>query len=486
MSILRIFFFLSIAFTRFLYSQEILKEGYKVFPLPKNINTNNQEFGPSLTSDGKTLYFYSKRGSEYTDLYKSKLINGQWSNPISVDSLNSPYDDQSPYVYGQEQFIIFSSNRDGSLEFRLPNGQLGVSRDLYYSENINGRWSQPATLSDRINSEEMEENPYLHGNDLFFTRYPFGDPNSAKIYKAPLIGNNLYSAEPLPSPINLPGTSNFAAVVSPDGKYLYFSSNRPGGYGGYDLYRSKINSDGSYSAPENLGPEINTAGNEAYLIVNPTDNSLLFCRKNPNESYDLYAAIKDEVENPPEPVSNEPKVARIPPSKPIKKIPDVKAKSNLGIKLEPEIPTIQSDTKPPLLSMEEDKNPPMKNPVIESIAETLRVKKKLSLNNINFEQNSSDLKSESLPVLDAIRDFLMDYTENRIKVTGYTDLTGDLVFNVQLSWDRAEAVKKYLISKGIKPYRIHTDGKGSTQPLVNGTDPESNKANRRTEFTLID
>jgi outer membrane protein OmpA-like peptidoglycan-associated protein len=466
----------------YIVSVEILSQTlspkFTVFPLPKNINTQNQEFGPSLTSDGKTLYFYSKRNSNYTDLFRSRLINGKWSDPELMNSLNSPYDDQSPFVYGLEQFIIFSSNRDGSLEFQLPNGQMGVSRDLYYSEKIDGRWSKPATLSDLINSEEMEENPFLFGNDLYFTRYPFGDPGSAKIWKAPLLGNNLYPAEELPPPINIPGTSNFAAVVSKDGKYIYFSSNRDGGYGGYDLYRSKILPNGSYSEPENLGPEINTEGNEAYLIFSPADDSILFCRKNPNESYDIYAAKWDD-DTPKE--IEEPEVAKILPNKPNKKIQDPKEKNELVEKLEPEIPSQESIAKKPIKPIPKDDFPEAVN-----IAETLKTKKKLSLNSIQFEQNSSELKAESVNSLDAIADFLQEFTENRIKVTGHTDLTGDLVFNVQLSWDRAESVKKYLISKGVKAYRIHIEGKGSTQPLINGTTPEANRANRRTEFTLID
>jgi len=110
-------------FTTSIYSQMKVPPTFKVAPIPGNINTSNQEFGPSLSADGKILYFYSKRNSNYTDLYKSILKDGKWSSPIELRSLNSPYDDQSPFVYGNEEFIIFSSNRDGSLEFKLPSGQ---------------------------------------------------------------------------------------------------------------------------------------------------------------------------------------------------------------------------------------------------------------------------------------------------------------------------------------------------------------------------
>lgn len=426
----------------FIFSMHSAPE-VKVSPLPGNVNTELQEFAPSITLDGKSLYFYSKRNnSKYTDLYKSNLQNGKWSNPTELKQLNSPYDDQSPFIGEDEKFIIFSSNRDGSIEFRLPNGQFGVSRDLYYSENYNGKWSKPSSLSDKINTEEMEENPHLHNSDLYFTRYPFGNPSNSKIFKARIIGNHLQEAYELPSPINEEGSSNLAAVVSKDGKFIYFSSNRQGGFGGYDIYRSEIFEDGSYSTPENLGPEINTAGDEAYMVIHKESSTLYFCRKNPNESYDIYTALvlKDDTHK---------ELVRDKPFEEIK------------------------TTTPP------KKDEPKKE---ETIKETLKEKKKLSLNSVRFDINSSELLSDSLPVLNQIADFLKENPSYKIKITGHTDLTGDLSLNKILSLERAEAVRTYLFQKGISRTRMIADGKGSTEPIIANQEVESNRINRRTEF----
>jgi outer membrane protein OmpA-like peptidoglycan-associated protein len=491
MKLLKWIFFCLIFSSITIFSQTGDEPQFKVIPLPGNINTENQEFGPSLSADGKILYFYSKRNSQYTDLYKSTLNNGRWSDPVEMKSLNSSFDDQSPYVYGNEEFIIFSSNRDGSLEFRLSNGQIGVSRDLYYSESINGKWSKPFSLADKINTDEMEENPFVHGSNLYFTRYPFGNPSKSKIYKSKIISNNFMEPEELPSPINLAESSNFAAVVSADGKYLYFSSDRAGGYGGYDIYRSKINTDGSYGEPENLGSEINTDGNEAYLIVNPSDNSLLFCRKKVTGSYDIYVAKKLKEEK--EETRNEVAVNRPSPSKPITDDPsDPKKISKLDPKTNPTNPkTTDSGKKNPIISNPKDHMPEIKKPEspkteLEKITETLKDKKKLTLSNINFEINSSDLLPESIPLLSKVAEYLLDNKNLKIKVTGHTDLTGDQEFNKQLSWDRAESVKKFFITKGIASAKIVTEGKGSSQPIIADTKAESNKINRRTEFEIID
>lgn len=412
----------------------------KVMPIPGNINTAMQEFSPSLTADGKTMYFYSKRSNTHTDLFKSVLTNGKWSTPVELKSLNSPYDDQSPYISDDEKYLIFSSNRDGSIEFRLSNGKIAVSRDLYYSENKNGRWTKPASLSDKINTEEMEENPFMHGNDFYFTRYPFGDTSRARIFKTVITGNELLDPEPLPYPINDDSSSNIAAVISMDGKYIYFSSDRSGGYGGYDIYRSTINGDGTYGDPENLGPEINTEGNEAYLVISKANNALYFCRKKKNESYDIYTAVAEE---------------------------------------EQFAETVEPEKDPEIAA------PPQKPPG-EDVTKNLKETKKLTLNSVRFEVNSSELLPESLQILDHIVYFLKTNPEIKLKVTGHTDLTGDVELNKALSQDRAEAVRNYLVSKGVKKDRLQAEGKGSTEPLINDTEPESNKKNRRTEFQVID
>jgi outer membrane protein OmpA-like peptidoglycan-associated protein len=442
----------------------------KVVPIPGNINTDMQEFAPSLTADGKTMYFYSKRNnSKYTDLFKSTLVNGKWTNPVELRALNSPYDDQSPFVSEDEKFIVFSSNRDGSIEFRLPNGKIGVSRDLYYAENINGKWAKASSLSDKINTEEIEENPFLHENDFYFTRYPFGNPSEAKIWRAKITGNHLMAPEELPSPINLEGSSNIAAIISKDGKYIYFASNRAGGYGGYDIYRSKIGKDGSYGEPENLGPEINTEGDEAYLVIDRANNSFYFCRKNLNENYDIYTALilKDDTE--------EPKVA-------IKENP-LRDKPIEETKINPPQKDIEI---PGVVELPKKENTKKEGFSKEEINQMLKDKKKLNLSNVLFDANSSELLSDSFPILNQIADFLRENPETKIKITGHTDLTGDSSLNKILSLERAESVRSYLTTKGIDRKRMIADGKGSTQPLINNLEPESNRLNRRTEFQVFE
>jgi len=161
---------------------------------------------------------------------------------------------------------------------------------LYYSNRAeDGNWDTPEQLPSTINTVEIEENPHLAGNTLYFTRYPFSQPEKAKIFRSRLLDTGWTRAEALPSPIN-DENSTIAAFISEDGKEIYFSSNRPGGYGGYDIYRSVIQGNGSYSEPENLGSEINTSADEAYFIYNKNEKLLYFCRRELGKSFDIYEA----------------------------------------------------------------------------------------------------------------------------------------------------------------------------------------------------
>ncbi|AXR59998.1 OmpA family protein [Leptospira mayottensis] len=260
--------------------------------LKGSINTNLNEFGISLTDSGNILYFYSKReNSIYTDLYKSIRIGDKWQQGEEVGNLNSNYDDQSPFILNQEEGIIFSSNRDGSIEFQLSNGKIGVSRDLYFSKKVNSSWIKPVALPRTVNTEEIEENPFLFNNQLYFTRYPFGQVSEADIFVSVYKNKIWEKATSLPDPINTV-YSEIAATISKDGKTIYFSSNRPGGFGGYDLYKSTLLANGDFSEPINLGPDINTTGDEAFYLEAGDGLTFYFCRKSGHD-YDVYSIVSN-------------------------------------------------------------------------------------------------------------------------------------------------------------------------------------------------
>ncbi|TGL86609.1 OmpA family protein [Leptospira congkakensis] len=420
-SFVSLYLFLSffVLFSHPVYSQRQGSEpSLVVAPIQGPINTEFQEFGPTMTPDAKTLYFYSKRSSKgYTEIFKSeRKKDGTWDFPEEVDVLNSPFDDQSPFISRDGKTLLLSSNRDGSVEVMLPDGKVGISRDLYVS-NWNGKeWGNPVALPSPINTEDIEENPHLLGDTLLFTRYPFGKPNLAKVYYSQYKDDKWSTPKLLPSPIN-DNYATIAAAFNDDGSILFFSSNRPGGYGGFDLYMAKIDGD-SFKDIENFGAPINSSEDEAYIVFQQVKKTFLFCRRVDGRSFDLFTASV----------------------------------------------------------------PKQENIVQKKLEET----KKISLDSVYFERASSVLKPESSVPLDAIVDYLHENSDKRMKIIGHTDLTGTFEDNMVLSKERADSVKQYLVSKGVDPKRLVTDGKGPTQPVVQGTDESSSKKNRRTEFVLTD
>jgi outer membrane protein OmpA-like peptidoglycan-associated protein len=104
--------------------------------------------------------------------------------------------------------------------------------------------------------------------------------------------------------------------------------------------------------------------------------------------------------------------------------------------------------------------------------------------NITFATNQSDVKAEFYPVLNSVALVLKEYNKTMIDVVGFTDSTGALQYNMQLSQARAVSVASYLQSQGVQPVRIATQGMGPQNPIASNDTPEGRAQNRRVELIL--
>jgi Tol biopolymer transport system component len=183
---------------------------------PGVVSTEGGEAFPALAPDGTALYYSThERGWTGFNIVVVALVEGSWGPPRAAP-FNSSYNDRAPFLSPNGRDLFFSSDRP------LPRaaGRRGDFNLWVVRRLEDGSWSEPQPVPG-VNSR---------GND-------------------------------------------FHSAVTADGT-LYFSSDRPGGHGQYDLYRAERNADG-YDEPVNLGPQINTAGEETDVFVSPDDGYLI-------------------------------------------------------------------------------------------------------------------------------------------------------------------------------------------------------------------
>ena len=201
------------------------------------ISTRDYESSITLSSDGNIAYFVkSTPDLSFRVILVSRLEKGKWTTP-EVAPFSGEYSDTDPCLSPDGTKLYFASRRP--IEGATPK----ADHDLWLVEKTNTGWSEPRHLNAPVNTESQELSP----------------------------------------------------SVTSDGT-LYFSSNRAGGKGATDIYRSKL-VDGNYSAPENAGDSINTPGPELQVFVTPDDNILLFAalgRQDGQGSVDLYLSKRTD------------------------------------------------------------------------------------------------------------------------------------------------------------------------------------------------
>lgn len=187
--------------------------------------------------------------------------------PVNLgDAINSKYRDYFPSVTADGEKMIFSRN-------------INDNEDFYIAEKKDNKWGIPVPLSNKINTEKFNEGAQsisADGRYLFFTGCNRPDGlGRCDIYVSHKEGSSWGDPFNLGAPLNTPYWES-QPTISPDGNTLYFVSNRPGGLGGYDIWKSMLKSDGYWSRPENLGAEINTPYDEHTPFIHPDGRTLYF------------------------------------------------------------------------------------------------------------------------------------------------------------------------------------------------------------------
>ena len=482
---------------------------------PKNlgaeINTDRPEYFPTITGDGKTILYTrvilderarDRGGKQENFFISTENETGEWNTSKSITStINTLYNEGAPTLTADGNFLIFTSCQglDGYGDGRTGKG----SCDLFYSRKVGNKWSRPKNLGAQINTPHWESQPCFSsdGRTLYFIRAIKKkrerlNPESQDIYVTKLNDQGVWSTpEKLSSTINTSGREE-SVFIHPDGQTLYFGSNGHPGMGGMDLFVSRLQENGEWGTPENLGYPINTFGNENSIIVSPDGKLAYFAsdREGGYGSLDLYSFELPEKAKPVFTTYMKGKVVdgdiNIPLGATITVI-DLKTK-NVLFKTTSDrytgeflvnIPTNKD------LAINAERNgyfffsknfsfESSKNPILIDIPmNKIRISDKpFVLENIFFDVNKYNLKPESRVELDKLHELLKKNKTLKIEVGGHTDSDGDPKQNIELSEKRAKSVVNYLIMKGIEESRLSYKGYGETKPRAEN----NTEANRPT------
>jgi len=187
--------------------------------------------------------------------------------PVNMGpEINTAADEYLPTATADESTLIFTR-------------KINNNEDFYKSDKLNGKWQTATYLSNQINTPNYNEGAQSISQDgkfLFFTGCNRPDGlGRCDIYIAQKKGNDWGKPFDLSQPINTPGWESQPSI-SADGRTLYFVSNRKGGYGGYDIWKSTI-TDKGWGEPVNMGPNINTSFDEQSPFIHPDDSTFYFC-----------------------------------------------------------------------------------------------------------------------------------------------------------------------------------------------------------------
>lgn len=229
--------------------------------LGKGINSQLSEYFPTLTADEQTMFFTCMDNRSQEDFLISTFENGKWTDAINMGPpINTPENEGASTTSADGQYLFFTACQNPK--------NLG-SCDLWLTFVKGDKWQAAIHMPDNVNSKYKETQPSLSadGKTLYFASNRPGGYGDMDIWKT-TFEKNMWT-----TPVNLGPTINTpfddeCPFIHQDGVTLYFASDGWPGMGGRDLFMAKLNEKGEWQTPVNLGYPVNTVGNEEGLIIN--------------------------------------------------------------------------------------------------------------------------------------------------------------------------------------------------------------------------
>jgi len=470
----------------------------------KSINTSEQEYSPAFSIDENTLYI-TRRTGDLTDRRPNEDIYYATKNGAGWNSIKN----LGPPINTVENEGAFSVSADGHYIFFTSCSRSGGKGqcDIWLTIDKNGKWGEPLNLQAPINTKYWESQPSIasNGRVLYFTSDRPGGFGGTDIWKSEFSDSGWSNPVNLGPDINTSKDEQFPFIHS-DNVTLYFSSEGHPGMGKSDLFITRLLPDGNWDTPKNLGYPINTTGYDWNMIVSRDGSSAYYSSDNMPDGeggLDIYTFqlpkelqakrvsyvrgyVRDAVTK--KPISASVVLTPLDGNKSTISYADgPKATFVVPLKSDSRY-SLTIDKKGYLFHSENFDMPNVPNDKPFEIyidLEKLEEGKTVVLNNVFFDTDKFDLKTESTTELEKLYTFMAENSTVSIEIGGHTDNVGSSSYNLKLSTDRAKSVYDFLVSKGIDAERLSYKGYGDTQPIDDNTTSAGKSKNRRTEFKVL-
>ncbi|MDX2361423.1 MAG: OmpA family protein [Crocinitomicaceae bacterium] len=213
------------------------------------------------------------------------------------DRLNTPYNEYGAVISADESVIVFTSRRPGSTGGKIDPSINEPFEDIYISyKQDDGTWSQAKNVGESVNSDDHDAISGIAPDGQKFFVYLGRKNNGGDLYESVLNGDEWTKPESLGKEINTKDYHESSACYSPDGKTLYFVTDKPGGIGGHDIYIAYLDEKGNWGGVKNLGPLINTPFDEEAVFLHPDGKTLYFSSKGHNSmgGFDIFKSVLDQ------------------------------------------------------------------------------------------------------------------------------------------------------------------------------------------------
>ncbi len=491
------------------------------------VNSQYNDYWPSLSADGKTLVFtrlipvenaeelkrqmdelpeprrrmmMSINPLEQEDFFVSYKSDTGWMQARNLgDPLNSDDNEGAQTLSADGKTMYFSAcNRKDSKG----------GCDIYVTHKKDDQWTKPKNIGAPVNTINWESQPSISpdGRTLYYASERKGGKGKKDIWMSTLKSDSTWTKPVnLGDSINTPG-EDIAPFIHLDNQTLYFASDGWPGMGNLDLFKSRKKNDSVWSEPVNLGYPINTHKNEVGIIVN-TLGTEAFYSSNREEGMekDIYSFKLPEAAQP---VSSSYMRGRV-----------YDAETNEPLKAHFELISLNNENL--LMDSYSDKNDgkflvsiPSNNDYLMNVSKKgylfysdnfqlegkyeasepfekdiplkpIKEGEKIILRNVFYELDSYELKDESKVELDKLYGLLKENPTLMLEISGHTDSLGTNEYNIELSENRAQSVYNYLVEKGIDEDRLTYKGYGETQPIAPNRTEKGRALNRRTEVKVI-